>query len=165
MGAERICSKDEYTCANGKQLKATGIKKRKSDNGYVQEVTVYECADCKGCSMKVKCIRQKKSDKSPLEERVKRLEVSKYFIAQREAMEQKISTEEGILLRVNRSIQAEGVFAMIKQDMNFRRFMTRGKNIVSTEWFLLSMAYNILKLHHKTQTGRLGSHLVAPKVA
>lgn len=157
--------KDEYICANGKQLKAIGVKKRKSDNGYVQEVTVYECTDCKGCPLKEKCIRQKKSDKTPLEERVKRLEVSKYFIAQREAMEQKISTEEGILLRLNRSIQAEGVFAMIKQDMNFRRFMTRGKNTVSTEWFLLSMAYNILKLHHKIQTGRLGTHLVVPKAA
>ena len=47
--------------------------------------------------MKEKCIRQKKTDKTPLEERVKRLNVSKYFIQQREAMEQKISTEEGIL--------------------------------------------------------------------
>lgn len=157
--------KDEYTCANGKQLKSVGVKKRKSDNGYVQEVTVYECSDCKSCPLKEKCIRQKKSDKTPLEDRVKRIEVSKYFIAQREAMEQKISTEEGILLRINRSIQAEGVFAMIKEDMNFRRFLTRGKNTVSTEWFLLSMAFNILKLHHKTQTDRLGSHLVVPNVA
>ena len=80
-------------------------------------------------------------------------------------MEQKISTEEGILLRVNRSIQAEGVFAMIKEDMNFRRFLTRGKRIVSSEWFLVSMAYNIRKLHHKAQTGRLGTHLIVPKTA
>ena len=36
----------------------------------------------------------KKTDKTPLEERVKRLNVSKYFIQQREAMEKKISTEE-----------------------------------------------------------------------
>ena len=41
---------------------------------------------------------------APLADRVKRLNVSKYFIQQREAMEQKISTEVGILLRVNRSI-------------------------------------------------------------
>ena len=61
--------------------------------------------------------RQKKTDKTPLEERVKRLNVSKYFAAQRAAMEEKISTAEGILLRINRSIQAEGVFAMIKEDM------------------------------------------------
>ena len=157
--------KDEYTCANGKQLCAVAVKKRKSDTGYTQEVTVYEGADCKGCPLKEKCIRQKKTDKAPIEDRIKRMEVSKYFIKQREAMEQKISTEEGILLRVNRSIQAEGVFAMIKEDMNFRRFLTRGKRIVSSEWFLVSMAYNIRKLHHKAQTGRLGTHLIVPKTA
>jgi len=157
--------KDEYTCAQGKTLAAVSTRTRKSETGYVQEVTVYECSDCKGCPVKEKCIRQKKTDKTPLEDRVKRLNVSKYFTAQRELMERKISTEEGILLRVNRSIQAEGVFAMIKEDMNFRRFMMRGKKNVNVEWHLVSMAYNILKLHHKIQTGRLGTHLVVPKTA
>lgn len=84
---------------------------------------------------------------------------------QLQAMEEKISTAEGILLRINRSIQAEGVFSMIKQDMNFRRFMMRGKRNVTVEWHLLSIAYNILKLHHKAQTGRLGTHLIVPKTA
>ena len=106
--------------------KAVSIKKRKSETGYVQEVTVYECFACKGCPVKEKCIRQKKTDTSPLEDRVKQLNVAKYFTAQREAIEQKTSTKEGILLRINRSIQAEGVFSMIKQDMSFRRFLTRG---------------------------------------
>ena len=136
-----------------------------SETDYVQEVTVYECAGCKDCLVKEKCIRQKKTDKTPLADRVKRLNVSKYFIQQREAMEKKISTEEGILLRVNRSIQSEGVFAMIKEDMNFRRFLTRGNSNVMVEWYLVSMAYNLLKLHHKVQTGRLGKHLVVPTVA
>ena len=86
-------------------------------------------------------------------------------MAQREAMEENISTEEGILLRINRSIQAEGVFAMIKEDMNFRRFLMRGKRNVTVEWNLISMAYNLLKLHHKIQNGRLGRHLIVPKVA
>lgn len=157
--------KDEYTCAQGKPLKAVATKPRKSESGYVQEVTVYECADCKGCPVKEKCIRQKKTDKTPLEDRVKRLNVSKYFITQREAMEKKIATEEGILLRVNRSIQSEGVFAMIKEDMNFRRFMMRGKRNVTVEWHLVSMGYNILKLHYKIQNGRLGRHLIIPKAA
>lgn len=157
--------KDEYTCAQGEKLTAVSTKIRKSETGYVQQVTVYECSACKGCPVKEKCIRQKKTDKTPLEDRVKRLNVSKYFAAQREAMEGKISTEEGILLRVNRSIQAEGVFSMIKQDMNFRRFMTRGSRNVAVEWNLLSIAYNLLKLHHKIQTGRLGTHLIVPKAS
>lgn len=153
--------KDEYTCAQGQKLREVTVKKQKSETGYIRETSVYECADCKDCPVKEKCIRQKKTDKTPLEDRVKRLYVSKYFIQQREAMEKKISTDEGILLRVNRSIQAEGVFAMIKEDMNFRRFLTRGKVNVMVEWYLVSMAYNVLKLHHKIQRGRLGNHLFA----
>lgn len=125
------------------------MRKRKLETGYVQEVTVYECAGCKNCPVKEKCIRQKKTDKTPLADRVKRLNVSKYFIQQRAAMEQKMPTEEGSLLRVNRSIQSEGVFAMIKADINFRRFLTRGSSNVMVEWYLVSMAYNLLKLHYK----------------
>ncbi len=51
---------------------------------------------------------------------------------------------QGKLLRVNRSIQAEGVFAMIKEDMNFHRFLLRGTVKVEVEWMLLSLAYNVL---------------------
>ena len=135
------------------------------DSGYEQEVTVYECENCEGCPVKEKCVRQKKTDKIPLEERVKRLNVSKYFVAQREIMEEKICTDEGIQLRVNRLIQAEGVFAMIKEDMEFRRFMMRGQRNVTVEWTLLSIAYNVLKLHNKIQNGRLGIHMIKPRAA
>jgi hypothetical protein len=55
--------RDEYTCAQGRKLKAAYTKKRKSENGYEQEVTVYECENCEGCPVKEKCIRQKKTDK------------------------------------------------------------------------------------------------------
>ena len=121
----------------------------------------YECADCAGCPCKEKCIRSK--SKAPLEERSKRLEVSRYFSAQRQTMEQKISTEEGKTLRLNRSIQAEGVFAYTKTDLQFRRFMLRGTEKVGAEWSLLAMAYNILRMHHKAQNERLGTHLFAMK--
>jgi hypothetical protein len=112
--------------------------------------------------LKEKCVRSGGS-KKPLEERSKVIYVSKRFAAQREAMEGRINTEQGKLLRVNRSIQAEGVFAMVKEDMNFRRFLLRGAVKVEVEWTLLSIAYNVLKLHHKLQKGRLGTGLVRPK--
>ena len=78
-------------------------------------------------------------------------------------MEKKITSKEGILLRVNRSIQAEGTFTFAKEDMDFRRFHTRGKEKVTVEWLLLSMAINILKLHFKIQKGRLGTALKVPE--
>ena len=50
---------------------------------------------------------------------------------------------------MNRSIQAEGAFGVIKQDYGFRRFLTRGKKNITTEFILVSFAYNINKLHQK----------------
>jgi transposase len=155
---------DSYTCANGKALAAICVKKTRSSAGYPIETTVYECSECRHCPLKEKCIR-KGSSKSPIEARCKRLQVSKHFQNNRALMEKKIATGEGILLRMNRSIFAEGVFAFIKGDMGFRRFMLRGKANVSTEWGLLCVAYNILKLHYKIKRGRVGIHLIEPKTA
>jgi transposase len=153
---------DSYTCASGKQLTFDYDKNSKSKNGFQTTTSVYSCKGCAGCPLKEKCIRSGGSKKS-LEERSKVIYVSKRFAAQREAMEGRINTEQGKLLRVNRSIQAEGVFAMVKEDMNFRRFLLRGAVKVEVEWTLLSIAYNVLKLHHKLQKGRLGTGLVRPK--
>jgi hypothetical protein len=153
---------DTYTCANGKAITFDGIKKTTSQNGFKMETSVYSCKDCAGCPMKEKCIRACGS-KKPLEERNKVIYVSKRFARQRQEMEKRISTDEGKLIRVNRSIQAEGVFAMTKEDMGFRRFLLRSAVKVEVEWTLLSLAYNFLKLHHKNQTGRLGTGLVVPK--
>ena len=77
-------------------------------------------------------------------------------------MEISVNSALGKFLRVNRSIQAEGTFAMVKEDMKFRRFLLRSSVKVDTEWTVLSMAYNILKLYHKFSSGRLGTHLVVP---
>ena len=64
---------------------------------------------------------------------------------------------------MNRSIQAEGSFAQVKQDMNFRRFMCRGQRNVLAESTLLAMAHNINKMHRKIQLGRTGKHLFEVK--
>ena len=119
---------DTYTCANGKPIQATYEKHSKSASGLELTTTVYECSSCDGCRLKEKCIRSCGS-KKPLEERHKVLYVSKRFARQREAMEKKINSDEGILLRVNRSIQAEGTFAFAKEDMDFRRFLTRRRTL------------------------------------
>ena len=60
---------------------------------------------------------------------------------------------------MNRSIQAEGSFAQVKQDMNFRRFMCRGQKNVLAESILIAMDQNINKLHNKIQNNRTGKHL------
>ena len=41
--------------------------------------------------------------------------------------------------RINRSIQVEGAFCVLKQDYNFRCFLTRGKENATTEFFFFAL--------------------------
>ena len=84
---------------------------------------------------------------------------------QNEEAEERISTPKGILLRVNRSIQVEGAFGVLKQDYGFRRFLTRGKKNNETRLFILAMAFNIQKLCARVASGRFGKSLFELKAA
>lgn len=156
--------KDIYSCRNGKTLKAEYLKHSKSKTGYVSEKTIYKCSDCSGCSYKNDCIKGNNC-KTPLEERNKVVQVAKKFIKQRKEDLERILSEEGILLRMNRSIQAEGSFGDLKQDMKFRRYLSKGTSNVLAESTLLAMARNINKLHNKIQNGKTGMHLFLIKTA
>ncbi|WP_412523898.1 transposase [Clostridium sp. JS66] len=155
---------DYYTCKNNKKLTVSRILKRKSKTGYISEKTIYTSDDCSNCYHKSKCIKGHNC-KTPLEERVKNIETSKLFNMLRKENLERILTEEGCKLRMNRSIQAEGSFAEIKQDMGFRRYLSRGKKNVLAESVLLAMAHNINKLHNKIQSDRTGPHLFSLKKA
>ncbi|HEX3046882.1 MAG TPA: IS1182 family transposase [Bacillota bacterium] len=148
--------KDEYTCHNGKQLKSIGITHKTSATGYCSEVTIYECEDCLDCPCKARCTKSKGNRK---------MQVSKTFIEKRQVSYENITSPEGILLRVNRSIQAEGAFGVLKDDYNFNRFLTRGKISAKNEFILLCFGYNVNKLHAKIQNERVGKPLHQLKTA
>ena len=156
--------KDIYTCKNGKKLGVDHIRHSKSKTGYVSEKTIYKCEDCNGCPYKSECIKGNNC-KTPLEERTKTLQVAKTFLKHRKEDLDRILSEEGILFRTNRSIQAEGSFGDLKQDMQFRRYLSKGNANVLAESTLLAMARNINKLHNKIQNGRTGTHLFPIKSA
>lgn len=147
---------DVYVCANDRILWPVGIHHKKSSSGYRSELTVYECEDCSGCPHKSKCTKAQGN---------RRMELSKSFIKKRQKSFKNIMTEQGIRLRMNRSIQVEGAFGVLKSDYEFSRFLTRGKNNVKTEFILLCLGYNVNKLHSKIQKERLGHHLHEVKEA
>lgn len=153
---------DSYQCQNGKMLTVQYQRKQKTATGYPRTVTVYQCHECKGCPFKEKCIKGNNC-KTPMEKREKRLYVSKVMKQKREENIKRITSEYGTQLRMNRSIQAEGSFANVKEDMNFRRYLYRGKENVTAQSVILAIGYNINKLHHKIQKGRTGQHLFALK--
>jgi transposase len=55
----------------------------------------------------------------------------------------------GIELRIQRSIQVEGAFGVIKEAFNVRRFRRRGTENVKLEFYLTAIGYNLAKYHNK----------------
>ena len=94
-----------------------------------------------------------------MEERYKKLTVSRLFEELREEEYRRIHSEEGKKLRMNRSIQAEGGFADIKGDSGFTRFLCKGNENVFAEYILYAMAHNLGWLHSRIQNDKLDLHL------
>ena len=155
---EYIEDSDCYICKNERILSKQYVRHSKTKTGYKREFTVYKCDDCSDCPFKRDCIKGNNC-KIPFEERNKVLQVSKKFMRCREKDLERIISKEGCQLRMNRSIQVEGSFGNIKQDMGFRRYLSRGKQNVTAESILLAMAHNINKLHRKIQSDRMGNYL------
>lgn len=155
---------DSYTCRNGKLLSLTHVRRSKSKTGYVSEKNIYQCKECNGCPYKKDCIKGNNC-KTPIEKRNKVLSVAKTFLKYRKEDLERILSDEGVLLIMNRSIQAEGSFDELKQDMQFRRYLSRGTSNVLAESVLLAIAKNVNKLHNKIQKGKTGKHLFPLKRA
>lgn len=149
---------DCYYCKNGQALTVQYEKKEKTASGYRRTVTVYQSSGCGGCPFKTECIKGNNC-KTPMEGRQKVLYVSKKMKEKRQETWKRITSDYGTQLRMNRSIQVEGSFANIKEDMGFRRYLYRGKGKVTAQSILLAIGHNINKLHHKIQAGRTGQHL------
>lgn len=149
--------KDCYICPDNKELKYIYTSKSKSSNGYEIEKKVYRNESCSGCPYADKCHKSKKGYRT--------IRVSHGFMDERKNSLANITTEKGIILRMNRSIQVEGAFGVIKEDYGFRRFLTRGKQKTETQFFLLSFAFNIQKYFNKLQNGRLKTELFEKDIA
>lgn len=57
-----------------------------------------------------------------------------------------LNTKKGIQLRKQRCHDVEPVFAELKHNKNFKRFMLRGKNKVEVEMGILAIAHNLKKM-------------------
>lgn len=138
---------DTYTCPAGNIFAHIYDTKRRSKTGYEAALAVYECSGCPGCPQKKRCTRAKGN---------RRLTLSQTFLALRQEALGRITSETGKLLRLNRSIQSEGAFGVLKQDYGFQRYLRRGIVGVMAETLLYAMAYNIDKLHNKLMQNKSG---------
>lgn len=148
---------DYYVCKNGRILPCIGESTERSKDGSEKKVQRYRCEDCTGCPYRAQCCKAKDPEKQ------KELVICREFADFRQASLERITTEEGKLLRVNRSIQAEGAFGQLKHNRRFVRFLTAGTLKVSSELYFLGLSQNILKWISKCNAKEKKPHLLSPK--
>ena len=148
---------DYYVCANDKKLTFAVTKTEKLQDGTSYDVKIYRCEDCVGCKYRDKCCKAKDKEKP------KEVTVCEEFAHLRQQSVNLLMSEEGKLLRVNRSIQSEGSFGQMKWNHEFRRFLMCGKRKITIELSLWALAQNGFKYIRKCASGKQQTHLWEPK--
>ena len=152
--------KDEdcFICAEGRKLHSRKVSTEVKDGIPVTRVW-YRCDSCQNCPQREKCCR-KQDVNAP-----KEVIMKETFWEKRQQSLKNITSERGIQLRRNRSIQVEGAFGLIKNDFGFRRFLTTEKKNVRTELLFLALGFNLKKRWMKQQKRRLETHYFDKKVS
>ena len=118
----------------------------------------FKVEGCNLCSFKSYCKRfMKKQD-----EDFKIFEVIKDLQYFKQQATSNLLSPKGIEIRVNRTIQVEGVFGIIKQNYGMVRFNRRGIEKVRVEMMLYFLGLNIAKLFRFYETGKLNKYWIAP---
>ena len=126
-------------CLNGNMGYPVQMEGRhpKKKNGVFYRVT-----GCNSCAFMPYC-KQYMTDLSADE---KIFEVVEEFQLLKQEAEENLLSTKGIEIRVNRSIQVEGVFGIEKQNHGYDRARRRGLERVSAETMLTLLGLNIRKL-------------------
>ena len=126
-------------CPNGKSFYLQ-YRKNVKGNKYGRQEEVYQCEDCSGCPYAEQC---KKTDKN------RTVRINRELTAMHQEVIENLESIQGALLRMNRSIQAEGTFGIMKNDRWCKRIVRRGIKSVLLEVFLVSIGHNLYKYHNK----------------
>jgi transposase len=128
--------KDQFICPSGKPMRHIGTSIRKTITGYEQVNDYYQAGKCTGCPLREKCHDQKGNRRIQISHELKRLKAQ---------ADQRLKSKRGIQKRKQRCFYTEPVFANIKHNHNFKRFMLRGIDKVNVETGLLALAHNLRK--------------------
>ena len=126
-------------CPNGRRF-VFKYRKHVKGNEYGRTEEFYECEDCTGCPYAERC---KKTEKN------RTVRVNQELTAMHREVVENLESIHGAMLRMNRSIQAEGTFGIMKHDRWYKRIVRRGINSVKLEVLLVSIGQNLYKYHNK----------------
>ena len=110
-------------------------------DGYSKEILNYQGQGCDECEYQSECTKAKDG--------IRKLKIIKGVRELELEAKQNLDSASGISLRIQRSIEVEGAFGVIKEDNKYRRISRRGLENVKTELSLVCLGYNLMKYHNK----------------
>lgn len=116
-------------------------------NKYGRTEELYICEDCEGCSLRSQCFQKKHGNRV--------VQLNRELTKMHEEVLNNLESIHGALLRMNRSIQAEGVFGITKWNRRYKRAFRRGLESVILEFSLVFCGFNLYKYHNKKRKGAL----------
>ena len=125
-----------YYCPAGKAMKKIGTKTEKNRTGFKRTLTLYRAKNCAGCPLRNQCHNQKGNRIIKVNHNLNRL---------KQQADKRLKTKRGIRKRKQRCFDTEPVFAQIKYNHHFKRFLLRGLEKVTVELGLLALAHNLRK--------------------
>lgn len=132
--------KGNLICPNGKRF-LYKYDKHVRGNKYGRTEEIYECEDCTNCPYKGECCKRTSGNCTA--------RLNRELTAIHYEVIDNLESVHGALLRMNRSIQAEGTFGVIKWDRTYKRLFRWGEKAVILEFTLISCGFNLYKYHNK----------------
>ncbi len=117
-------------------------------NKFGRTEELYQCEDCNGCPYREKCHKSENN-------RIIRL--NEELTSFHQEVIDNLECVHGALLRMNRSIQAEGTYGTIKWNREYTRVRRRGLKQVIFEFSAICLGFNLHKYHLKKQKALLAA--------
>ena len=127
-------------CPNGRKF-IFKYEKHVKGNNYGRTEEIYECENCENCKYKKDCCPKAKNNRT--------IRLNRELTTIHEEVLRNLCSIQGALLCMNRSIQAEGTFGIIKNDKSYKRLRRKGLENVMLEFTLIACGFNLYKYHNK----------------
>lgn len=129
-------------CPNGKEFSYLYTKDIKG-NKYGRTEEYYQCEDCTDCLLKENCCKCEGN---------RTIRLNEELTSVHQEVLNNLNSTKGALLRMNRSIQAEGAFGTIKWNKSYTRAKRRGLKGIFLEISMICCGFNLHKYYLKSQS-------------
>jgi transposase len=128
---------DRFVCPNGRYVRFKKYQTKKNASGLEQSFKIYECEECGECPFKASCTKAKGN---------RQVHWNTIWEELKAKAKEALEDDEKSATYARRKVEVESVFGHIKGNRSFRRFSLRGLEKVHTEFGIVALAHNLLKV-------------------